>query len=84
MTHILKCCMILLSVKNINNILLICLNRKPWWKILSTVYQEHGVRKGLYRGISINYLRVVPMTALSFTVFESMKQILGLDTGVTR
>lgn len=57
---------------------------KSLWEILKTVYDEHGVKNGLYRGITINYLRVVPMTAVSFAVFETMKQLLGLDTGVSR
>ena len=48
------------------------------------VYRDHGIRKGLYRGLTINYLRVMPMTAVSFTVYETMKQLFGLDTGVTR
>jgi len=55
-----------------------------WWMILYTLYQDHGVKKGLYRGISINFIRVVPMAAISFATFEYMKQILGLDTGVSR
>ncbi|XP_053392627.1 solute carrier family 25 member 16-like [Mercenaria mercenaria] len=57
---------------------------KSLWSILKTVYCEHGIKNGLYRGITINYLRVVPMTAVSFSVFETMKQLLGLDTGVSR
>lgn len=57
---------------------------KKWWSILYVVYRDHGIRKGLYRGLTINYLRVMPMTAVSFTVYETMKQLFGLDTGVTR
>lgn len=48
------------------------------------VYQDHGIRNGLFRGLTINYLRVMPMTAVSFTVYEMTKQLFGLDTGVTR
>lgn len=61
-----------------------CIFSKSLWTILKTVYHEHGIKNGLYRGITINYLRVVPMTAVSFSVFETMKQLLGLDTGVSR
>lgn len=57
---------------------------KRWWTILKIVYQDHGIRNGLFRGLTINYLRVMPMTAVSFTVYETTKQLFGLDTGVTR
>lgn len=46
------------------------------------IYHENGVLRGLYRGISINYLRAVPMVAVSFSTYEVMKQLLGLDTGL--
>ena len=38
--------------------------------------------RGLFRGMSVNYLRAVPMTAVSFSVYETMKQAMGLSTGV--
>ena len=44
-----------------------------------TVYTEDGVRKGLYRGLSINYLRVVPQVAVMFTVYELTKQFLSQE-----
>lgn len=53
-----------------------------FWKTLSITYKEHGIIKGLYRGMSVNYLRAVPMTAASFTAYEIMKQFFGLETGV--
>lgn len=59
-------------------------NGKRWWTILYVVYQDHGIRNGLFRGLTVNYLRVMPMTAVSFTVYETTKQLFGLDTGVTR
>jgi solute carrier family 25 protein 16 len=46
------------------------------------IYKENGVFKGLYRGMSINYLRAVPMVAVSFTTYELLKQMLNLDTGM--
>ena len=49
---------------------------------LTRIYQVEGVRRGLYRGMSINYLRAIPMVAVSFTTFELMKQLLHLDTGI--
>ncbi|XP_020901651.1 graves disease carrier protein [Exaiptasia diaphana] len=41
-----------------------------------TVYTEDGVRHGLYRGLSINYLRVCPQIAVMFAVYEMTKQFL--------
>ncbi|XP_063968809.1 solute carrier family 25 member 16-like [Lytechinus pictus] len=43
---------------------------------LKTVYGEHGFL-GLYRGLSINYIRAIPAAAISFTVFEKMKAFLN-------
>lgn len=51
-------------------------------KTLVTVYQVDGVTNGLYRGMSINFIRAVPMVAVSFSTYELMKQTLSLDTGV--
>lgn len=48
------------------------------------VYKDDGVAKGLFRGMSVNYIRIMPMVGVSFTVYESMKQALGLDTGMDR
>ncbi|CAH1400430.1 unnamed protein product [Nezara viridula] len=49
---------------------------------LVTIYKENGIFHGLYRGMSINYLRAMPMVAVSFSVYELMKQTLDLDTGL--
>ncbi|XP_011506055.1 PREDICTED: graves disease carrier protein-like [Ceratosolen solmsi marchali] len=49
---------------------------------LRMIYHENGIVKGLYRGMSINYLRAIPMVAMSFATYEVMKQILDLDTGM--
>ncbi|KAJ8894090.1 hypothetical protein PR048_006700 [Dryococelus australis] len=51
-------------------------------KTITLIYKENGVFRGLYRGMSINYLRAVPMAAVSFSTYEVMKQLLGLDTGM--
>lgn len=51
-------------------------------KTLVTVYRTNGVTNGLYRGMSINFIRAVPMVAVSFSTYELMKQTLHLDTGV--
>lgn len=49
---------------------------------LSLIYKENGIVQGLYRGMSINYLRAIPMVAVSFSTYELMKQLLQLDTGI--
>ena len=51
-----------------------------WYTTLAYVVKHHGIRRGLYRGLSINYIKVTPMVAVSFSVYELMKQVLGLDT----
>ncbi|KAG5668061.1 hypothetical protein PVAND_016017 [Polypedilum vanderplanki] len=52
------------------------------WSTLKLIYTENGITKGLYRGMSINYLRAIPMVAVSFATYEMMKQTLNLDTGM--
>lgn len=49
---------------------------------MKMIYKENGIAKGLYRGMSINYLRAIPMVSVSFTTYEIMKQVLNLDTGI--
>lgn len=49
---------------------------------LKAIYKENGVFRGLYRGMSINYLRAIPMVAVSFSTYELLKQALQLDTGI--
>ena len=49
---------------------------------LKRIYRSEGLTRGLYRGMSINYLRAIPMVAVSFTTYEIMKQLLHLDTGI--
>ncbi|KAK7112671.1 solute carrier family 25 member 16-like [Littorina saxatilis] len=57
---------------------------RRWYNVLFLVYHDHGVVKGLFRGMSVNYLRIMPMVGVSFTIYETMKQFLGLDTGFDR
>jgi len=47
---------------------------------LKLIYREDGVIRGLYRGLSINYLRAVPMVALSFTTNEILKEALNIKS----
>lgn len=50
---------------------------------LKLIYKENGIVRGLYRGMSINYMRAIPMVAVSFSTYEVTKQLLGLDTGLS-
>ncbi|KAF7997205.1 hypothetical protein HCN44_005482 [Aphidius gifuensis] len=49
---------------------------------IQMIYQENGIIRGLYRGMSINYLRAIPMVSVSFATYEVIKQMLHLDTGM--
>ncbi|KAJ8943524.1 hypothetical protein NQ318_023034 [Aromia moschata] len=55
---------------------------KGMFSTLTRVYRDHGVTRGLYRGMSINYMRAIPMVAVSFSTYELCKQIMDLDTGL--
>ncbi|XP_019480050.1 PREDICTED: graves disease carrier protein [Hipposideros armiger] len=46
---------------------------------LKYVYGHHGIRKGLYRGLSLNYIRCIPSQAVAFTTYELMKQFFHLN-----
>ena len=49
------------------------------WSTLKTVYKQNGIVHGLYRGLSINYIKVVPQQAVAFTVYEFVKELVGLN-----
>lgn len=46
------------------------------------VLNKYGVVSGLYRGITLNYIRAIPMVSTSFCFYELSKKFLGLDTSV--
>lgn len=46
------------------------------------VYNKYGIVRGLYRGITLNYIRAVPMVSTSFCFYELSKNFFGLDTSV--
>ncbi|KAL6301154.1 mitochondrial carrier domain-containing protein [Sparassis latifolia] len=48
-----------------------------WGEIVRAVWDVHGWR-GFYVGLSVGYLKIVPMTAVSFTVWQWGKRVLGL------
>ncbi len=50
---------------------------------LSHVYRTLGVRRGLFRGISINFYRAVPQVAVSFSIYELLKQWFGISRPIS-
>lgn len=48
--------------------------------VLLGVYRSAGLVGGVYRGLSLNYYRAMPQVAVSFSVYELMKQILGISS----
>uniref|UniRef100_H3B219 Solute carrier family 25 member 16 n=1 Tax=Latimeria chalumnae TaxID=7897 RepID=H3B219_LATCH len=55
-----------------------CLN-STMRQTLKYVYRKHGLKQGLYRGLSLNYIRCIPSQAVAFTTYEIMKQVLYLN-----
>jgi len=48
-----------------------------WGETVSAIWKSGGIR-GFYVGLGIGYLKVVPMTAVSFTVWQGCKRALGV------
>ncbi|KIK68954.1 hypothetical protein GYMLUDRAFT_236833 [Collybiopsis luxurians FD-317 M1] len=48
-----------------------------WGETIRAIYVSSGWR-GFYVGLSIGYLKVIPMTAVSFTVWQGGKRLLGV------
>lgn len=44
------------------------------FRALVMIVKREGLR-GIFRGISLNYIKVAPMVAISFTVFDTSKKI---------
>ncbi|KAK9477520.1 mitochondrial carrier domain-containing protein [Lipomyces japonicus] len=47
------------------------------WSTASTILNQRGIR-GFFVGLSIGYLKVIPMVSCSFLVYERMKIVLGI------
>lgn len=45
---------------------------------INDIYRVKGL-KGFYVGLTIGYLKVIPMAAVSFLTYERMKQVLEID-----
>ncbi|EFJ47913.1 hypothetical protein VOLCADRAFT_44344, partial [Volvox carteri f. nagariensis] len=52
-------------------------SRLTTWDVGSTIVRQEGLR-GLFRGLSLNYVKVVPSTAIGFTVYDMFKSYLGV------
>ena len=48
-----------------------------WSETVRDVWRANGLR-GFYVGLGIGYLKVVPMTAVSFAVWQAGKHVLGV------
>lgn len=57
------------------------LNPNKFVSFMDTTRDIYSVKgfKGFYIGLSIGYVKVVPMVAVSFTVYEHMKRLLEID-----
>lgn len=55
--------------------------RNPFSMLLH-IYRTLGVTGGLYRGMTINFYRAVPQVAVSFSVYELLKQIFAISKPV--
>lgn len=42
------------------------------WGIFRSILREQGPM-GLFRGVSINYIKAVPSTAIGFTIYDQLK-----------
>jgi len=49
-----------------------------WREAVRTIWKQGGWR-GFFVGLSIGYLKIVPMTAVSFAVWEEMKTVLRIE-----
>lgn len=48
-----------------------------FWETVSFIYKRKGI-PGFYVGLSIGYLKVIPLTAISFASWEAIKKMLGV------
>ena len=46
--------------------------------VATTIVRQEGLR-GLLRGLSLNYIKVVPSTAIGFTAYDMFKSYLGVS-----
>ena len=46
------------------------------WDALSTIARQEGVRNGLYRGLTLNYLKTMPNVAIYMSLYDIVKLAL--------
>jgi hypothetical protein len=46
---------------------------KGTWDAIKVIYREEGLRRGLYKGLSLNYLKTAPNTALYLSLYDFFK-----------
>ena len=44
---------------------------------LTTIARQEGVRNGLYRGLTLNYLKTMPNVAIYMSLYDIVKSILA-------
>ena len=49
-----------------------------FWETFGKVYKANGWR-GFFIGLSISYLKIVPMTSVSYTTWEFLKRHFGIE-----
>ena len=49
-------------------------------QVLGDIYLRAGLAGGVFRGMSLNYYRAMPQVAISFCVYELLKQLLGISS----
>lgn len=48
------------------------------WHEIRSIFRNGGWR-GFFVGLSINYIKIAPMTGMSFVVYDMMKKLLNID-----
>jgi solute carrier family 25 protein 16 len=51
------------------------------WQTVQELHSRGGLR-AFYRGLSLNYIKVVPSTAIGFTIYDALKAYLDLSGNI--
>jgi solute carrier family 25 protein 16 len=55
-----------------SSVAVLAASRLTTWSILKGILAEEGLR-GLFRGVSLNYIKAMPSTAIGFTIYDQLK-----------